>query len=326
MLAALAERLRQSLGMEQKQDIQSIADQLAKFGTIPDAESILLGDDCAAIPDREGYLLLAAEGMWPTLVKNDPWFAGWCSVLVNVSDIYAMGGRPIAVVDALWSQSNDQAKLLWQGMITASQRFKVPIVGGHTNCHSPYQALSVAILGRAQNLITSFNAQLGDTLLLLTDLDGQPHSLYPCWDAATEADSETLLKKLDLLPDLAQRQLCDAGKDVSMGGILGTALMLLETSGCGGTIDLDAIPVPSVLSLEQWLLSFPSYGFLLSVRPQHVAAIQRSAESLDVVCAAIGQVTKSSELVLTQGAERLSFWDIAKQPLTGFTQSGSAKS
>ncbi len=319
MLTELVERLRQSLGMEQKQDIQAIAQKLAKFAPVTDAASILLGDDCAAIPDGDAYLLLAAEGMWPTLVENDPWFAGWCSVLVNVSDIYAMGGRPIAVVDALWSQSTQQAESLWQGMIAASQAFNVPIVGGHTNCHSDYRALAVAILGRAQRLITSFNAQPDDVLLLLTDFNGKPHPLYPCWDAATAADPHTLRQKLDLLPHLAESQLCDAGKDISMGGVLGTTLMLLETSGCGAVIDLAAMPCPDVLTLEQWLLSFPSYGFLLSVRVAHVSEIQRLAKLLDLVCEPIGTITRDRQLTLKQGDECCCFWDIQAEPLTGFT-------
>jgi selenophosphate synthetase-related protein len=52
-----------------------------------------------------------------------------------------------------------------------------------------------------------------------------------------------------------------------MGGIIGTLLMLLETSGCGAILDLDRVPCPVGLPLERWLLCFPSYGFLLSVRP-----------------------------------------------------------
>jgi uncharacterized protein len=318
MLSALADRLRAAIGMAQKQDIQPIAQKLAAARLMREASDILLGDDCAAIPDGDGYLLFAAEGMWPTLVEHDPWFAGWCSVLVNVSDIYAMGGWPIAVVDALWSESIAQAEPLWEGMLAASQALNVPIIGGHTNCHSPYPALSVAILGRAKQLITSFNARSGDILLLLTDFDGKPHDRYACWDAATQADPLVLQRKLALLPQLAAAGLCDAGKDVSMGGIVGTALMLLETSGCGAMIDLDAVPCPAVLSLEQWLLSFPSYGFLLAVRSDAVPAIQALAAPLDLVCAPIGQVTVAPQLWLKQGDEQICFWDLAAEPLTGF--------
>ncbi len=319
MLTAWAERLRAALGIVQKQDIQAIARHLAAY-TSADPPQILLGDDCAAIPDGDGYLLLAAEGMWPTLVEQDPWFAGWCSVLVNVSDICAMGGRPIAVVDALWSQSTARAQPLWDGMLAASRVLNVPIVGGHTNCHSPYDALSVAILGRAQRLISSFDAQPADSLLLLTDFAGKCHPRYPCWDAATAAEPELLQQKLLLLPQLATLGLCDAGKDISMGGILGTALMLLETSGCGAVLDLDRIPYPPQLDLESWLLSFPSYGFLLSVRPENAGAIQILAHSLNLVCESIGTLTGDRTLMLHQGHEAVCFWDLETQPLTGFTR------
>ncbi|MFH7168792.1 AIR synthase related protein, partial [Klebsiella pneumoniae] len=57
------------------------------------------GDDCAAIPDGDGHLLLAIEGFLDGFVAADPYFAGFCGVMVNVSDIAAMGGTPVAVVD-----------------------------------------------------------------------------------------------------------------------------------------------------------------------------------------------------------------------------------
>lgn len=322
MLTELAAELRQTLGLLHKRDIQPVAHHLGAW--VPDnttQKPIWLGDDCAAIPDGEGYLLLAAEGMWSVLVETEPWFAGWCGVLVNVSDIYAMGGKPIAVVDALWSQSTDQAEQLWQGMKAASQAFNVPIVGGHTHCHSPYEALSVAILGRAQRLITSFNAQPGDTLLLVTDLKGKPHPKYPFWDAATMAEPQILQANLNLLPTLAKLGLCDAGKDISMGGLVGTLLMLLETSGCGAVLDLEAIPCPTDLDFKLWLVSFPSYGFLLSVRPDCVEPIQQVFATHNLVCAAIGQITPGHTLTLKSGAESTAFWDLSQESLTGFSPS-----
>lgn len=326
MLEELANRLRVSLGIEQKQDIQAIANKLNLLSPNGNRDSILLGDDCAAIPDGDGYLLLAAEGILPTLVQDDPWFAGWCSVLVNVSDIYAMGGRPIAVVDSVWSQSQEKADLLWEGMIAASQALNVPIVGGHTNCHSEYEALSVAILGRSRHLISSFKAQPGDVLLLVTDFRGKPHSRFPyCWDAATEASAHSLQRKLAFLPQLAAVQFCDAGKDVSMGGIVGTTLMLLESSDCGAVLELDQVPCPMSINLEQWLLSFPSYGFLLSVRPAHVDNIQGLAHLLDIICEPIGKITGDRKLILTQGHERVCFWDVETEALTGFAGKSRVK-
>jgi hypothetical protein len=311
MLSDLTAKLRQSLSLLQKQDIQTAA-QVLKQSKIP------LGDDCAAIPDGDGYLLLAAEGMSPQFLETDPWFAGWSAIMVNVSDIYGMGGYPIAVVDTIWSRSASQTEPIWEGMKAASQAYQVPIVGGHTNCHSPYNALSVAILGRAERLITSFNAQSGDLLLAIADFRGNAHPDYPFWNAATEADPARLRENLALLPHLAAMGLCDAGKDISMGGIVGTLLMLLETSHCGAILEIDRIPCPKALSLERWLISFPSFGFLLSVRPQQVDAIRSLFHACDLVCEVVGEVQPTRQLILRSPQESIVFWDLSEERLTGF--------
>jgi uncharacterized protein len=311
MLSTLTAHLRKTLGIRYKQDIQTASSQLP-------TSSIPLGDDCAAIPDGNGYLLLAAEGILPQFVESDPWFAGWCAVMVNVSDIYAMGGRPIALVDTLWSQTPEATQPIWQGMLSAAQTYNVPIVGGHTHCQSPYNALSMAILGRAASLITSFNAREGDCLMVVADFRGQAHPRYPFWDAATHSDPAQLRADLELLPKLAEIGLCDAGKDISMGGILGTLLMLLETSRCGAILYLDRIPSPTALPLEDWLTRFPSYGFLLSVRSENMSAIQFYFRQRHLVCEWVGTVHAEPQLVLSFLDQTEVFWDFDQQPLTGF--------
>jgi uncharacterized protein len=319
-LDLLAHTLKQSLGILHKQDIQTVAKFL---DTANAASDVLLGDDCAAIPDGDGYLLLAAEGMMPDFVQTDPWFAGWSAVMVNISDIYAMGGRPIAIVDTIWSQDAAISQPLLAGMSAAARAYQVPIVGGHTNARSSYNALSVSILGRAQQLISSFQAQPGDRLLMAIDLRGKLHPKYPFWNAATEADPNQLRADLELLPKLSENGLCDAGKDISMGGIIGTTLMLLETSRCGAMLDLDAIPIPADLSLESWLVSFPSYGFLLSIRPDRVSAVQQVFLDRQITCVDIGEIRTSPQVILESQGESKLFWDFDREHLTGFGQSSS---
>jgi uncharacterized protein len=314
-LDLLAQTLKQSLGIRHKQDIQSVA----RFLSIENATTeILLGDDCAAIPDGNGYLLLAAEGMMPDFVESDPWFAGWSAVMVNVSDIYAMGGRPIAIVDTIWSQDAAISQPLLAGMSAAARAYQVPIIGGHTNARSIYNALSVSILGRAEKLISSFTAQPGDRLLMAIDLRGKLHPKYPFWNAATETDPIRLRADLELLPKLAENHLCNAGKDISMGGVIGTTLMLIETSNCGAIVDLDTIPKPSEISFDRWLVSFPSYGFLLSVHPDRVAAVQQMFLDRQITCADIGQIQTSKQLILKSKGESTLFWDFDREHLTGF--------
>ena len=314
-LAELAKTLKQSLGIVHKQDIQTVARFL---GAENAASKVQLGDDCAAIPDGDGYLLLASEGMMPDFVASDPWFAGWSAVMVNVSDIYAMGGRPIAVVDTLWSQDAAISQPLLAGMSAAARAYQVPIVGGHTNARSEYNALSVAILGRAQSLISSFQAQQGDRLLMAIDLRGKLHPKYPFWNAATETDPARLRTDLELLPTLAENGLCDAGKDISMGGVIGTTLMLLETSKCGAVIDLDAIPRPAEVPFDRWLVSFPSYGFLLSIRPDRVSVVQQIFRDRQITCTDIGEVISTPQVILKAQQESTIFWDFDREYLTGF--------
>ena len=304
-LDRLVTKLRQSLGIIQKQDIQIASEILG----LPTNSLIQVGDDCAAIPEVDGYLLLAAEGMWHVLVESDPWFAGWCAVMVNVSDIAAMGGRSIAVVDTIWTEDTTKATPLLAGMQAASQAYKIPIVGGHTNFKSAYNALSVAILGRAKKLISSFTAQPGDLLVVAIDLQGKMHPQFPFWNAATKADPGQLQENLAILPYLAEYNLCAAGKDISMGGIIGTLLMLIEASRCGAILNLDHIFHPVDILLETWLLCFPSYGFLLSIHPDKIDTVKRQFHQQNITCAVVGEIKQGSKLVLKYEERSSLFWD-----------------
>lgn len=316
-LAHLVSQLQQSLSILGKRDIQTAAAAIGQYVPSVTGAPIRLGDDCAAMPDGEGYLLLAAEGIWPQLVTESPWFAGWCAVMVNLSDVAAMGGRPLAVVDALWSQSPAISQPLWAGMTAAAQAYGVPIVGGHTNCHSDYDGLAVAILGRADHLITSFDAQPGDTLMMVVNLDGQYYADYPFWNAATAADPAQLRQQLALMPTLAAARLCHGGKDISMGGLAGTVLMLTEASGCGAVLALDQVPQPPDVPIEKWLTSFPSFGFLLAVPPENTAQVAELFTPSGLTCQTIGTVTPGAQIWLTQAEDRALLWDL-NQPLTGF--------
>ena len=117
-----------------------------------------------------------------------------------------------------------------------------------------------------------------------------------------------------LIDKLAEAGLCRAAKDISMAGTLGTALMLLECSGVGAIVDLDAIPRPSGVPLLRWLTAFPSYGFILSVRPEHVAAVQQRFEARGLACAAVGEVKAARQLIVQQGPEWSLLWNLAEQP------------
>jgi uncharacterized protein len=313
MFQHIVDTLRTSHGIAAKADIAGVAQRLGLSG----ADTIRVGDDCAAIPDGDGYLLLAIEGFINEFVAADPWFAGWCGVMVNVSDVAAMGGRPIAVVDAIWSAGSDAADPILQGLRAASVTFAVPLVGGHTNIRTDRSQLSVAIIGRAKKLLTSFDARPGEHLVAAIDLRGRYREPFPNWQAATDAPPQRLRDDLEILPSIAEANLAAAAKDISQGGIVGTALMLAECSAVGLTIDLAAIPRPDGTPLDRWLRTFPSFGYLVSVAPANVEAVIARFTERGIAASDIGSVTADHTVRVTLGADSATIWDFTHQPLLG---------
>lgn len=103
-----------------------------------------------------------------------------------------------------------------------------------------------------------------------------------------------------------------------MGGLVGTLLMLMETSGCGAVLDLDGVPRPDGVDLSQWLTCFPSFGFLLSVPPEQVEAVRQRFQARDLACEAVGVVMAGRDVWLQSQGQTTLFWDLKKAPLTGF--------
>jgi AIR synthase-related protein len=273
------------------------------------------GDDAAALPGANGtWDLFAGEGFMPQFVQDDPWFAGWCGVMVNLSDIAAMGGRPTALLDAVWAPDAASAAPLLAGLRDAAMAYGVPIVGGHTNLHSPELNLAVSITGRAERLISSFAARPGDVLIAAIDHRGQYRPRFDNWCAALNAPHERLRDDYELLPKLAEAGLVDAGKDISQGGIVGTAVMLAESSLCGYDIDLSMLPLPPGVAIDRWLRTFPSYGFLLSVRADRAQHVCSRFAARDISAACIGRATDSSRIDLTCDGARATFWDYRTTP------------
>jgi uncharacterized protein len=311
--ASLAASLRAGRGLAAKRDIAAVATRLSLS-----AESVIaVGDDCAAIPDGEGYLLLAIEGFINEFVAHDPWFAGWCGVMVNLSDVAAMGGRPIAVVDAVWSEGDGGAALILDGLKAAAQAYSVPVVGGHTNTRTDRGQLAVGILGRAKKLLTSFDARPADRLIAAIDLRGAYREPFSNWEAATAAPPARLVADLELLPSLAEAGLSTAAKDISQAGLVGTAIMLAESSRVGVRIEVGRVPRPQGTPLERWLQSFPSYGFLIATSPPHAPEVLARFQGRGIAVADIGEFTADHRVVVTDGRDAETIWDFAHEPLIG---------
>ena len=109
-----------------------------------------------------------------------------------------------------------------------------------------------------------------------------------------------------------------AAKDISMGRMVGTAVMFAEAAGCGRRLDLDRIEPPARTELERWLTCFPSYGFLLAV-PEHKKATMQALEAPfpELHCQPMGAFTKGDGVELRRGQEGEMLWRQG-DGLTGF--------
>ncbi len=311
-LKALVEAVRSAPGLLGKRDVRIVE----RFG--------IDGDDAALIPHGDGFLVVCGEAISPPFLAADPFGAGTAAVVTNVSDVRAMGGRPLAIVDMLVSPDREHADTVLDGIAWASERLGVPVVGGHVTIgHDP--ALSASCTGVARAPLRGSAAQPGDTLLAAFAIDGRYMSATrPFFTALHDRTPEQLRDDGEALVEVAEAGLCHAARDVSMPGVAGSLLQMLEGAGCGAVLDLDRLPRPDGAPLERWLLTFPSFGFLLAARPENAEAVAWAFTRRGLACAPCGEFDRTRVLRLRRRGAEAPAWDLARTPLTGLGGSPSA--
>ena len=335
MLASLLDKVRRYPGVLSKVALAPVISSFEKRN----ASGFSNGDDTAVLKntylntkENSGYDLFAIEGFIPSFVAQDPWFAGWCGVMVNISDIAAMGGRSRAVVNALWQSNDESAMQIFAGMKAASETYGVPIVGGHTSHKSDTAQLAVSILGHANKVLSSFDAKVGDAIIVAMDQRAEFRAPYLNWNAATDAPAERLRGDLELLPLLAEKGCLTGCKDISQAGLLGTLAMFMDCSQVGADIALNDIPKPDHVTWDDWLCAFPSFGFLMTCSADQVDGVLEVFKHRDIDAACIGQVTERPSIEVTfidkeksNTQQTAVFWDFEKNHFLGFRKSEDQK-
>jgi selenophosphate synthetase-related protein len=312
-LPALAHLVRRAPGLRAKRDLDLLA-RLADGPGPPD------GDDAAAVAQPDGsYLLVCGEAITPGLLEADPFAAGAAAVATNVADIRAMGGRPVALVDTLASPDREHAGRVLDGLAWAAGLLGVPVAGGHLTIGAGL-ALSAFCTGTARALLRARDARPGDVLLAAFCLDGRLRAGAegtPIFTSLRDRPPERLRDDGEALVEVAEHGLCRAARDVSMPGVAGSLLQLLElTGGCGATLDLDRLPRPDAVAPARWLVTFPSFGFVLAAPPERAAAAAEAFARRGLACAPCGAFDDSGVLRLAAGGATADVWDLAATPLT----------
>lgn len=143
-----------------------------------------IGDDAAVLHAPGGTLLLAADtmvdGVHADLSVTTVADLGWKALVRNVSDVAAMGGRPLhAVVTVVVPPGGgDLLDPLYDGLTDASAAYGCPVVGGDLTS-GPRLVVTVAITGTVDGSpVLRSGARAGDTIYVTGPLGGAVADLH----------------------------------------------------------------------------------------------------------------------------------------------------
>ena len=326
-LNVLIDSIKNFEGITRKNSITHIANILKDTYNIAGNTILSFGDDASAIDiGNEKLALLAADGMWGKLMEADPRWAGYCSVLVNVNDIAAMGGRPIGMTNVISTKDKEICSEIMEGINEGVKKFGVPMVGGHLHPDTPYNALDVSITGIVDKdaVITSCDANIGDKVIIAIDIDGEVHPQFDLnWDTTTMKSDKLVQAQIEVMNKIGSEKLVTAGKDISNPGTLGTLGMLLEASGVGATVELGKIPRNESVEWEQWLKLYPGAGFVLTAESSNVDRCIELLEEVNITSQVVGEITEDKKLYVTHEDQKEVLFDFENDKIMGIKEERS---
>lgn len=241
----------------------SIIDRFFKNQAMQDPSVIIgIGDDaaCLDIPDRH-QLLVSTD----TLVQGvhflkewDAYDIAWRSVMVNVSDIAAMGGVPRWVSLALCLPDYCETWLsrFAQGLASALQCYQIVLIGGDTTRGPLTITLTIQGTVLANQAISRSGAKVGDGIWVSGELGAAALavSLLPDGPALLKDKKALMDKLLHPVPRLdlntLLHQYASAAIDIS-DGLAADLYHICERSGVGASIHLADIPIHPLVKKYQ---------------------------------------------------------------------------
>ena len=217
-----------------------------------------IGDDCAVMPSGAGELLfstdLLMEGVHFLRDESSAEDIGWKAAAVNLSDIAAMGGTPVATFLSIAlpkDAQGDWAERFIEGYAQISRLYDVPLLGGDTTSSLRDIAVNVGILGRCPSGKRAMRsgAKPGETIYVTGHLGDSAGGLQAILKGIDRNDMvQTLIARHKRpVPRVNEgRALMDSGKvgammDIS-DGIASDLRHIMKASGVGAVVRLDRLP------------------------------------------------------------------------------------
>ena len=208
-------------------------------------------DDCSVYELGNGLLLLQTVDFFTPMV-NDASVFGKTAVANALSDIYAMGGRPI-MGNAVFSWpldvlSIEMGREVLKGGMDLARELGVPIAGGHSiDGREPIFGLSVTGLVDVANLKTNAGAKIGDIICMTKPLGigmlAAAHKREIASDAQNKVLYNLLTQTNEVGFDLGKIDGVNAMTDVTGFGLLGHLLEICKGSKVGADIEFNQVPL-----------------------------------------------------------------------------------
>lgn len=289
--------------------------QLGEFGLIErwarrleSRPEVLLGigDDAAILSAIEQPVVTCdalVEGTHFRLDWTTPRALGRKAMAVNVSDVAAMGARPVAAFVSLAIPPGLDVEFLdelYAGFDSAARQWKFTVAGGDTTRSKSGLFLSITLIGAVppeRAPLRRDGAQSGDVVLVTGTLGDAAAGLHllqqPSQFSDEEAHQQLLDRHFDPTPRLAEMEAMlasdflsaiHAAVDVS-DGVAGDAAHIARRSNLDIELDVSSLPISDVcrtlatrlsLRAEDWALGGgEDYELLLCVAPQAAPHIAR---------------------------------------------------
>lgn len=280
-----------------------------------------IGDDAAVVSAGTRKCLLATvdvlnESVHFSLDGTTGYLLGRKSLAVNISDIAAMGARPLYYLVGLSLPKHvslDFVRELYRGMQAQAKRFNVALVGGDTVAARGGLSIAVTLIGRAEKrrIVYRSGARPGDQIYVSGTLGDSALGLALLQQGSPVSSRNQLIRRhLDPEPRVALGQALAHGRlatsmiDIS-DGLAADLGHILEQSRVGAELLLDHLPLSrsyrqqcAGLSDDYYapaVCGGEDYELLFTAAPRRRAAVEASALKAGVAVTCIGTIIGDKE-------------------------------
>jgi thiamine-monophosphate kinase len=296
-----------------------------KNSLAPSEWRVAIGDDAAVLtPKRGEELVVTTDALvedvhfrWRT---SDPRSLGHKALAVNLSDVGAMGARPLGFLLTLGLPGDVSGSRLdgfFEGLLALARASRCPLVGGDITRSSEFLA-SITALGavpRGRALLRS-GARAGDRLFVTGELGGAAAGLRLLERGRVRSPAERALARRQIAPRppfavgprLVRLRLVRAAIDVS-DGLAQDLGHLARASGVGARVELERLPLARGLTraaaklgvdpLELALAGGEDYELLFAA-PAGAPSAAVLSRRLQCRVTEIGAITARHRLVFTR--------------------------